>query len=160
PPLEKLTRVRNLSVHMRYGSGRSHALSALMATILDTEKVMADVLQRVTALNRSLQERQQSNEELQRRIDALEKQVSLAFVANAIHSKARDAFFSVHSFQEEFFSNAPRSAYVVAIDLRRSTDLMLKARSADLFAKFITGLCDTLCETILESGGIFEKFTG
>ena len=49
---------------------------------------------------------------------------------------------------------------VVSIDIRRSTELMLKARKPELFSRFITELSQKLSEVILSNFGVFDKFTG
>ncbi len=48
----------------------------------------------------------------------------------------------------------------MSIDIRRSTDLMLKAREPRLFADFVTGLCSKLKNLIVNNYGVFDKFTG
>ncbi len=49
---------------------------------------------------------------------------------------------------------------VISIDIRRSTDLTLKARNPKLFSTFITTLTDKLSSVIISNYGIFDKFTG
>lgn len=51
-------------------------------------------------------------------------------------------------------------AFVISIDIRRSTELMLKAREPELFVSFVTELCNGLRNIILDQFGIFDKFTG
>lgn len=51
-------------------------------------------------------------------------------------------------------------AFVISIDIRRSTELMLKARKPGLFVSFVTELCNGLRDIILNQFGIFDKFTG
>jgi adenylate cyclase len=48
----------------------------------------------------------------------------------------------------------------MSVDVRRSTELMLKARSPEAFATFTTVLCDTLIKIVFENYGVFDKFTG
>jgi class 3 adenylate cyclase len=48
----------------------------------------------------------------------------------------------------------------MSIDIRRSTELMLKARSPEEFASFITTLSTELMKIVMESYGVFDKFTG
>lgn len=52
------------------------------------------------------------------------------------------------------------NCFVLSVDLRRSTDLMLKARPAASFATFIRDLTTELRSAIIDSYGIFDKFTG
>lgn len=60
----------------------------------------------------------------------------------------------------EIFKEGPTKAFILSIDIRRSTELMLKAREPKLFAEFITVLTDRLRVEIVGNFGIFDKFTG
>ena len=51
-------------------------------------------------------------------------------------------------------------AFVVSLDIRRSTTLMLNAKDPEAFAHFIFTLCSRLRQIIWDNQGIFEKFTG
>src|SRR5699024_2766536 len=58
------------------------------------------------------------------------------------------------------FHGSSIQAVVVSIDIRRSTDLMLKARTPNKYSDFITELSAKLSQIIIENYGIFDKFTG
>src|SRR5207249_2646213 len=49
---------------------------------------------------------------------------------------------------------------VISIDIRRSTDLMLKARTPQDFAAFISNVSIALSRIITSNFGVFDKFTG
>ncbi len=49
---------------------------------------------------------------------------------------------------------------MVSVDIRRSTELMLKARSPQQFAHFITTLCTELETIVKDNYGVVDKFTG
>lgn len=51
-------------------------------------------------------------------------------------------------------------AYVVSLDLRRSTDMMLLAKDANHFAAFMRSVFDELGYIIKANFGVIEKFTG
>jgi class 3 adenylate cyclase len=51
-------------------------------------------------------------------------------------------------------------AFVLSIDIRRSTELMLKTTNPLYFANFLLTLSKYLKETVFLYNGIFEKFTG
>lgn len=53
-----------------------------------------------------------------------------------------------------------QEAYVVSIDIRRSTELMLQAIDPAEFSHFMTSLIHGLQNIILECYGVFDKFTG
>jgi class 3 adenylate cyclase len=51
-------------------------------------------------------------------------------------------------------------AFVMSIDIRRSTDLMLEAREPQLFSDFIQELAAGLYTVVKRRGGVADKFTG
>jgi adenylate cyclase len=63
-------------------------------------------------------------------------------------------------FRKEFARDTPADSYVLSIDIRRSTELMLKAREPKLYARFVLELAIKLRKTVLENFGVFDKFTG
>jgi class 3 adenylate cyclase len=64
------------------------------------------------------------------------------------------------SFRTSFSNGEPTDAFVVSIDIRRSTDLMLKARDPKLYAEFLLTMAVGLKETVVGNFGVFDKFTG
>ena len=83
------------------------------------------------------------------------------FVLNKVSPRAHEALLSDRALRNCFLeSKSACAAFIMAIDIRRSADLMLKARSADLFAGFMAGLCEELGGLICEGLGIVDKFTG
>jgi class 3 adenylate cyclase len=99
-------------------------------------------------------------EKLKATIADLEAKEALKFVLDRIHDDAKQIFLESQEFQQEFLSSKQCDAYLMAVDLRRSTELMLKSKRPELFAEFITLLCDGLRAIILEEQGVFDKFTG
>ena len=97
---------------------------------------------------------------LQDDLEELRKKLALSFVLDRIHEEAKPVLIASDSFRQCFLDEAPCDAFVIAIDIRRSTDLMLKAREAKLYATFIVDLCSKLRKTILEHAAVFDKFTG
>jgi len=65
-------------------------------------------------------------------------------------------------YRSKFLSRdgSPCKAFVMSIDIRRSSALMLKARTAKAFAEFVTVLCDELKKIVINHYGVFDKFTG
>jgi adenylate cyclase len=82
------------------------------------------------------------------------------FILSRISSDAGRIFVDSQAYREEFIEERDCLAYVMSIDLRRSTDLMLKAREPRLYAKFITGLSELLRRVVFAHHGVFDKFTG
>ena len=60
----------------------------------------------------------------------------------------------------DLFRRKSFDAYVVSLDLRRSTDMMLLAKDANNFAAFMRSVFDELACIIKANLGVIEKFTG
>src|SRR5262249_2842053 len=63
-------------------------------------------------------------------------------------------------FRKMFSQSQGCPAFVMSVDIRRSTELMLKARTPEQFANFITTLCRDLESIVKSNYGVFDKFTG
>lgn len=92
------------------------------------------------------------------RIKLLMQQGRLVF--EKVSPQAHEALFSNQELRDRFLNASECAAFILAIDIRRSTELMLKARTAELFAEFMAGLCDDLKGVICDNYGIVDKFTG
>jgi class 3 adenylate cyclase len=90
----------------------------------------------------------------------LERKETLSFVSNRIHPDARRLLLETPRFSERFLESRTCLAYVMSVDIRRSTELMLKARTPELYATFISTLCRKLMDLVLDYHGVFDKFTG
>lgn len=60
----------------------------------------------------------------------------------------------------DFSKNESIEMTVLSIDIRKSTNLMLKATTPDNYAKFISELTEGLRKIIGDNYGVFDKFTG
>ena len=157
--------------------------SATTLSSLSTEEILGTLStpyrdpkleKEITDLKRKLNEQQQDLEDRAKRGAALEETIqtlketlrdlqtkeTLNFILHRIHERARETFLDSAEFQEEFLGSKRCSAYVMSVDLRRSTELMLKSKRPEFFAQFITDLGNKLRLIILESHGVFDKFTG
>ena len=82
-------------------------------------------------------------------------------VLDKLSPLAHDALFSDQALRDRFLAaKSDCTAFILSIDIRRSTELMLKARTAELFGEFMAGLCDDLKSVICDNYGIVDKFTG
>ncbi|WP_177764484.1 adenylate/guanylate cyclase domain-containing protein [Flavobacterium sp. I3-2] len=118
----------------------------LRNALIDIDKVTTDKetkIQELKDLKKELTEKEKINHILPR-----------------ICQDAREKLFGDDKFKALFEDAKSCEAVVVSIDIRRSTELMLKARKPELFSKFITELSRKLSEVILNNFGIFDKFTG
>jgi class 3 adenylate cyclase len=89
-------------------------------------------------------------------VATLESRLKLGYLLNSVELKAQEKLESIAGL----FSRAHCCAFVMSVDIRKSTDLMLKATDPKLFASFIQRLCGRLKDTVLAHHGVFDKFTG
>lgn len=91
---------------------------------------------------------------------SLQAKQRLAHLLNRVGSAAQAKLLADDTFRRLFQNAEPCNAYVLSIDIRRSTELMLKAREPRLFAEFMIVLANGLRKLILDNYGVFDKFTG
>jgi len=99
-------------------------------------------------------------ERLKSTVDQLKEKQRLGFLLERVHPDAEQRLRESPEFQEKFLATGECSAFVLSVDIRRSTELMLKARTPEQFADFISGLCQELTAIVVKSLGVFDKFTG
>jgi hypothetical protein len=99
-------------------------------------------------------------QEMQATIDELQRKQRLEFLLSRVNSKAQKLLLGSESFRASFLEQKECDSFVLSVDIRRSTELMLKARSPEHFAAFITQLCTEFLEIITKHFGVFDKFTG
>lgn len=81
-------------------------------------------------------------------------------ILTRISEEGRKKLLESEPFHKLFKNSSKYDTVVVSIDIRRSTELMLKARTPELFSQFITELSFKLSQIIIANYGIFDKFTG
>lgn len=84
---------------------------------------------------------------------------NIRHLIDKVHPDAVKLLGESQKFRDAF-QNKDTETDVLAIDIRRSTELMLKSKSPELFSIFITELCTQLSEIIKQNWGVFDKFTG
>jgi class 3 adenylate cyclase len=143
-----------------------HSSSLLLKTaLLDNmvSKLKRELNEKGQALIDAQSELENKDEEIREFKDKFQEllaQQDLAHIVNRVGEVGANKIMCDPEFLKNFQSNEPRKAYVLAIDIRRSTELMLKARTPQKFADFITTLTMLLRESVLENFGVFDKFTG
>lgn len=90
----------------------------------------------------------------------LRQKLDLQFLLDKLTPRAHNKLQGDEVFRENFTGGKQCKTFVVSIDVRRSTELMLKAKTPELFAAFMTGLCEDLAGIIQENFGVVDKFTG
>jgi class 3 adenylate cyclase len=130
---------------------------------VETDKRVQELEYETVALKREINDLLGAKEQvtkLKEKIHEFEKNQRLQHLLSRVNEKARKKLLESEDFRKLFEQENPK-AVIVSIDIRRSTELMLKAREPKLFAKFITTLClESLAGIIIENYGIFDKFTG
>jgi len=102
-----------------------------------------------------------ANDGLRESFSALELERHLDYLITRISVNSHKSLKMKKSdLLAEFESANPKQAFVISIDIRRSTDLMLNAVSASVFSEFLMGLSNGLAKIIKENFGVFDKFTG
>lgn len=131
---------------------------------IEVDESISSLKQKVSELTQKL--KQQSREKdadianLNKALDDLNSAQSLSHIYRSVTKLAHDQLKGDDKLRKGFEKDADTSCFVVSIDIRRSTELMLKAKNPGLFASFITELCDKLTSTVREHLGVIDKFTG
>lgn len=94
------------------------------------------------------------------KIEELQEKQNLTHILNRVGEEGAKKIFKDPAFRAQFQNGSPCKAFVLSIDIRRSTELMLKSRDSKLFATFVTTLAVSLRRIVLENLGVFDKFTG
>ncbi|MHB8085460.1 MAG: adenylate/guanylate cyclase domain-containing protein [Dehalococcoidia bacterium] len=103
---------------------------------------------------------QETIDKLQLNQDELSRQLRLQHLFFRVHPHAWELLKKDEKFRELFEQKIPLPALVMSVDIRRSTELMLKAKDPESYQSFIIGLCDKLKQIVLDNYGVFDKFTG
>ena len=129
----------------------------------EIDELQEDIRQKTAALKAQAADSLEKDQEIAALRDALlaiqEKQ-RIAHLVNRVGSEAKEKLLTDDDLRTQFQSASPCNAYVISVDVRRSTELMLKAREPRLFADFMVTLVVGLRRLIIEEYGVFDKFTG
>ena len=103
---------------------------------------------------------QEDLKDLEKVNNELVRKDNLGALIEQVCDKAKKKLLSTDKFFNLFSESHNCKAFILAIDIRRSTELMLKARSPNLFESFIINLYDKLSAIIKRNFGVVDKFTG
>lgn len=137
--------------------------------VLGLDSEVIDLRRRLGETERSLAEARDQKDQDASRIQTLEQELKTQNAELDRKEEIRDLLSSVDplvhkkllhdkAFVAQF--SGPKPTFVMSVDIRRSTELMLKASDPGKFAEFITELCGTLQRIVWLYDGIFDKFTG
>jgi len=133
-----------------------------------------DLETKINGLTSKLRDKSKEIEQLEERDESKDKKISelsfqlkeleviklLSHLLPRVSERAQKKLCEDTSFSERFKLNSICKSVVVSIDIRDSTQLMLNAKSPELFAQFITSVSLKLAEIVTSNNGVYDKFTG
>ena len=140
----------------------SRRISRLEAEISELKNELED---KKTALAEHNENRERLEQEVRtvelKRVE-LEKKEDLLFLLRSIDPDVHEKVSANKALIEKFSSGSETDdAFVVSIDIRRSTELMLKARSLKKHLRSLSNnLCNLLIRVCWRHFGVVDKFTG
>jgi class 3 adenylate cyclase len=132
----------------------------LGATISQLRREVEDKALELKHAETSAAEKAAAIAKLETAIAQLTEKERLSFLLARVNEDAQTLLLNSEPFRKKFLDLSECKAFVMSVDIRRSTELMLKARSPEQFAHFITTLCKDLEEIVKAHFGVFDKFTG
>lgn len=145
-------------------------LQSLMRSYASREalnKEINDLRQQISQASTSLEDARKTGNKSREKINSLEALVAqlkvkedLGFLLTRVNERAQEKLTNDEAFRSVFAEDKECRAFVMSVDIRRSTELMLKARAPSLFADFISSLTKELYSCVVGNNGVFDKFTG
>jgi|SRR5574344_418503 class 3 adenylate cyclase len=89
-----------------------------------------------------------------------QQQLKLMKYMARVQDRAAQKMLDDPDFAKDFIEKDEFNAVVLSLDIRRSTELMLKAKTPQQYAEFVNTLTNELTESVKERFGIYDKFTG
>ena len=89
-----------------------------------------------------------------------QNQIKLMKYLSRVRESAGTKILEDESFANQFLNNEEFSAVILSADIRRSTELMLKCQTPQIYAEFLNVLTSELSDCVKNRYGIYDKFTG
>ncbi len=118
---------------------------ALSTQIQDLKDIARDQEEAIEKHSTSDEEKKALIQKHDEFIEELNRKSSLNYILDSVSEDTHEVLLSDRELLDRFTSGSAVKAFVVSADIRRSTELMLKARSPQDFAAFITDLCSVPC---------------
>lgn len=99
-------------------------------------------------------------EQLETALEEQKKLREIEHVIPCVCEAAKTAILQKRLDKNLFLKSENLKAVVVCVDIRKSTDLMLNAMSADAFSKFIQEINEEFSEIFKRNFAVVDKFTG
>jgi class 3 adenylate cyclase len=145
------------------GSADPHTQTKLRELESEISKLKGKVSDQAQKLRQENVESTEKTEKialLEKTLLELQEKQQLDFLLSRVNGRAQKAILESKELRTAFLNQRECRAFVMSVDIRRSTELMLKARTPEQFAAFITGLCSELVQIVKDHYGVFDKFTG
>jgi class 3 adenylate cyclase len=129
----------------------------------ENKKLRDEVKERKQALEKKeieTGELEKSIGQLKKNQEEIARQQRLQYLFYKVHPAAWERLKSDEAFRKRFYRETPCPMFIMSIDIRKSTELMLNAKDPRSYQGFIITLCTQLKQIILENYGVFDKFTG
>ena len=165
-PLSELSTIMSGTIHTIHPSGSNLDTATvgkareLNATIEQLRREVGDKARELKHAETSAAEKAAAIAKLEASIAQLTEKERLSFLLARVNEDAQALLLNSERFRKRFLDLSECNAFVMSVDIRRSTELMLKARTPEQFAHFITTLCKDLEEVVKAHFGVFDKFTG
>lgn len=135
-------------------------LNQLQSEIMRLHTLANEKFTRLENEKKEFEDDKRKISELQKTIDELQSKRRSYFFLSRISESAQKAVLQQPKLLDTFVDTRECNAFVLSVDVRQSTALMLKARTPGAFASFINGLCSDLEDIITQNHGVYDKFTG
>lgn len=124
-----------------------------------SRQLAQNLSKRVSDLETKLHAAQTEKAKIQEIYQELMRTHELRYLSSRISTEAQEAIVTCHALEQAFDTRACK-AFVLSVDIRSSTTLMLKARSPIAFSLFIDQLIIEFKRAITSNHGVYDKFTG
>lgn len=155
------------SVFYQINLGTASTIASISSQNIEEIEKEREQLERIKSLSNELvatkkakKEKEALAERLQSELLEYDKREKIKYLRGKLAKDAENRIRTDKDFFEEFAPGKSHKTFVLSIDIRSSTELMLNSKTPESFAGFLTGLCEKLTNLIIENGGIFDKFTG
>jgi hypothetical protein len=124
-------------------------------------KLQKEIEEKDRNLKELVRQKNVTEEEFKNLSSELTKKLELQFLLMRIHPNAINILLdNTRNTLSGFTDNEIIEMTVISIDIRKSTELMLKISNPDDYAIFISGLTEGLKDIVIKNYGVFDKFTG
>jgi class 3 adenylate cyclase len=166
----KLAKLKAQERGLEIGTGEGNRAAIFRSLAAEKNKEIVkekELLDRIESLSKQLDAAKGEKSKKEEALSALEtvlseykKQEDIKYLLGKINKNAEKKIRTTPAFLAEFAPGKTHNAFVVSVDIRSSTELMLNAKSPETFASFISDLCEQLTSLVIDNGGVFDKFTG